>query len=267
METRLQMVREIRRCLDVTYSPDYYDFLKCYMKPFAIILFHLTKPQFLGNTENKIRYVVIDILYRLPHTEVLRPFANDILRVVVHVLVSDNEEVGLQCTHIIFDIVRHYRPESNGELQPFFDFVVQMYQNFKQTVTKFFESEPVRNSDPEPEHSTVQNVSDFEPVRSNDREDEMNIDEIIHPMEGHHRKPNQEIKWSMMSFKMVHECPVVVMYLIQSNYQPVQGFIPHLVQLMIQTISVVGPRDVPASMMSDYVDLRAAQVKVSIYKG
>ncbi|KAK1347891.1 hypothetical protein POM88_055015 [Heracleum sosnowskyi] len=97
METRLQMVRDIRKDLEVTYTAEYFRFLQCYTKSLFIILFGITKPQFYSNAENKIRYIVIDILYRLPHIEVLRPFVNDILRSAIRVLINDNEEIALQC--------------------------------------------------------------------------------------------------------------------------------------------------------------------------
>ncbi|KAK1363493.1 Histone acetyltransferase SAGA, TRRAP/TRA1 component, PI-3 kinase superfamily [Heracleum sosnowskyi] len=262
METRLQMVRDIRKDLEVTYTAEYFRFLQCYTKSLFIILFGITKPQFYSNAENKIRYIVIDILYRLPHIEVLRPFVNDILRSAIRVLINDNEEIALQCVRVVFDIFRHYRPPSS-ELQPFFDYVVQLHRNFKQIVTHVFESAPV----PDPEPETHSQVPDPEPETHSKVLDEslwdteMTVEEIIHPIGGAYRDPKREIFRSKMSFKMVVECPVMVMYLYQMNYHPVQGVLQHLVQLMIQNISIMGPKDVPASIMSHYIDMRTAQVK------
>lgn len=272
------MVREIRKNLDVTYTPEYFHFLKCYTKPFYVILFRLTKPQFRSNVENKIRYVVIDVLFRLPHIEVLRPFAKDILRVAIQVLINDNEEIGLQCARIIFDIVRHFRPQCR-ELHKFFSYVLQLQRNFGQIVVQVFENAPVPDPEPEtnspvlpdPEPGTHSLVPDTEldihlPVEDRWLWDaDMTFDEIIHPVGGIYKDPNRVIFRSNMSLKMAAESPFTVMSLFKMKYQPAKGLVQHLVQVMIQNLSIVGPKDVPVSKMSHYIDMRAAQVKVYNY--
>ncbi|KAJ0907922.1 putative non-specific serine/threonine protein kinase [Helianthus annuus] len=140
IQSRLQMAMEVRDSLEITHTGEYLNFLKCYFRPFSGILYHITKPQFTDNPEHKLRNIIIEILNRLPHSEVLRPFVQELLKVAMHVLTTDNEENGLICIRIIFDLLRNFRPTQETEVQPFLDFVCKIYQNFRLTVSHFFES-------------------------------------------------------------------------------------------------------------------------------
>ncbi|WJX55827.1 non-specific serine/threonine protein kinase [Trifolium repens] len=81
------------------------------------------EPQFVDNPEHKLRNIVVEILNRLPHSEVLQPFVQDLLKVAMQGLTTDNEENGLICIRIIFDLLRNFRPTLENEVQPFLDFV------------------------------------------------------------------------------------------------------------------------------------------------
>lgn len=61
-------------------------------------------------------------LYRLPPNEVLKPFAGELLRVCLAVLAQDNEENGLVCLRIAFDLHKAYRPALADHVAPFLDF-------------------------------------------------------------------------------------------------------------------------------------------------
>ncbi|ERM96869.1 hypothetical protein AMTR_s00254p00000830 [Amborella trichopoda] len=126
MPVRLTMATEVRDSLEIVHSSEYLNFLKCYFRVFSTILTQLTKPQFADSIEHKVRNVIVEILNRLPHSEVLRPFVQDLLKVAMHVLTTDNEENGLICLRIIFDLLRNFRPTLEAEVQPFLDFVCKV---------------------------------------------------------------------------------------------------------------------------------------------
>ncbi|KAI9123770.1 hypothetical protein K1719_005070 [Acacia pycnantha] len=46
---------------------------------------HLVELQSVNNPEHKLRNIVVEILNRLPHSEVLRPFVKDRLKVAMQV--------------------------------------------------------------------------------------------------------------------------------------------------------------------------------------
>lgn len=244
MERRLSMAIEVRDSLEIAHTAEYLNFLRCYFKAFSLILLQRTKPQFLDNPEHKLRNIIVEILNRLPHSEVLRPFVQDLLKVAMQVLTTDNEENGLICIRIIFDLLRNFRPALENETQPFLDFVCKIYQNFRSTVTHFFESGMVVAEDVKP----IENSSSDQGL-------------AIPTYSG-----NGQLNPSTRSFKIVTESPLVVMFLFQlCNNRLVHTNIPHLLPLMVAAISIPGPEDVPPHLKPHFIELKGAQVKVRTY--
>ncbi|XP_023893486.1 uncharacterized protein LOC112005468 [Quercus suber] len=240
---RLQMAMEVRDSLEIAHTAEYLNFLKCYFRAFSVVLLQITKPQFADSPEHKLRNIVVEILNRLPHSEVLRPFVQDLLKVAMQVLTTDNEENGLICIRIIFDLLRNFRPTLENEVQPFLDFVCKIYQNFKSTVSHFFESGAVAGEDVKPMDTLSSSSSDQVLT--------------IGPAAG----GSGQLNPSTRSFKIVTESPLVVMFLFQLYSRLVQTNIPHLLPLMVAAISVPGPEKVPPHLKTHFIELKGAQVK------
>ncbi|XVE82488.1 hypothetical protein DITRI_Ditri16bG0008800 [Diplodiscus trichospermus] len=241
IQTRLQMAMEVRDSLEIAHTAEYLNFLKCYFRAFSVILLQITKPQFTDNPEHKLRNIVVEILNRLPHSEVLRPFVQDLLKVAMQVLTTDNEENGLICIRIIFDLLRNFRPTLENEVQPFLDFVCKIYQNFKSTVGHFFDNATV-GMEVDVKHMDTSSVSDQGITSSG-------------------YVGNGKLNPSTRSFKIVAESPLVVMFLFQLYSRLVQTNIPHLLPLMVAAISVPGPEKVPPHLKTQFTELKGAQVK------
>lgn len=239
---RLQMVMEVRDSLEIAHTAEYLNFLKCYFRAFSAILLQITKPQFVDNQEHKLRNIVVEILNRLPHSEVLRPFVQDLLKVAMQVLTTDNEENGLICIRIIFDLLRNFRPTLENEVQPFLDFVCKIYQNFKLTVSHFFDNMAMTGEDVKPMETSLS---------------DQGINTTI--------ATGSQLNPSTRSFKIVTESPLVVMFLFQLYSRLVQANIPQLLPLMVAAISVPGPERVPPHLKTHFIELKGAQVKVGAY--
>ncbi|KAF7809661.1 transformation/transcription domain-associated protein-like [Senna tora] len=238
IQARLQMVMEVRDSLEIAHTAEYLNFLKCYFRAFSVILLQITKPQFVDNPEHKLRNIVVEILNRLPHSEVLRPFVQDLLKVAMQVLTTDNEENGLICIRIIFDLLRNFRPTLENEVQPFLDFVCKIYQNFQLTVGHFFENGAVAGDDVKPMETSLsdQGISTASAT-------------------------GLQLNPSTRSFKIVTESPLVVMFLFQLYSRLVQANIPQLLPLMVAAISVPGPEKVHPHLKTHFIELKGAQVK------
>ncbi|KAL2520396.1 Phosphatidylinositol 3- and 4-kinase family protein with FAT domain [Forsythia ovata] len=256
IQARLQMAMEVRDSLEICHTGEYLNFLKCYFRAFSAILYHFTKPQFVDNSEHKLRNIIIEILNRLPHSEVLRPFVQELLKVAMHVLTTDNEENGLICIRIIFDLLRNFRPTLENEVQPFLDFVCKIYQNFRATVSYFFESGAVVAPPPVPASTSGSMGSSF----SGDDVKTMEVDQMGLPSSSAGGTAVQ-LNPSTRSFKVVTESPLVGMFLFQLYGRLVQTNIPHLLPLMVAAISVQGPEKVPAHLKTHFIELKGAQVK------
>ncbi|KAK4773935.1 hypothetical protein SAY87_028954 [Trapa incisa] len=239
MHLRFNLAVEVRDSLEIAHTAEYLNFLKCYFRAFSAILLQITKPQFIDNIEHKLRNVIVEILNRLPHSEVLRPFVQDLLKVAMQVLTTDNEENGLICIRIIFDLLKNFRPTLESEVQPFLDFVCKIYQNFGATVNHFFESGAISSENVQPIDTSDQGISPT----------------------GNMYSGTVELNPSNRSFKIVTESPLVVMFLFQLYSRLVQTNIPHLLPLMVAAISVRGPEKVPPHLKPHFLELKGAQVK------
>ncbi|XP_022879771.1 transcription-associated protein 1-like isoform X2 [Olea europaea var. sylvestris] len=255
-QTRLRMALEVRDSLEICHTGEYLNFLRCYFRAFSAILYNNTKPQFVDNPEHKLRNIVIEILNRLPHSEVLRPFVQELLKVAMHVLTTDNEENGLICIRIIFDLLRNFRPTLENEVQPFLDFVCKIYQNFGATVSYFFESGAEVAPPPAPASTSGSVGSSF----LSDEVKSMEVSHEVGTLSGYVGASGQ-LNPSTRSFKVVTESPLVVMFLFQLYSRLVQTNIPHLLPLMVAAISVQGPEKVPPHLKAHFIELKGAQVK------
>ncbi|KAA8531972.1 hypothetical protein F0562_006886 [Nyssa sinensis] len=256
IQTRLQMAMEVRDSLEITHTGEYLNFLKCYFRAFSAILYQITKPQFTDNPEHKLRNIIVEILNRLPHSEVLRPFVQELLKVAMHVLTTDNEENGLICIRIIFDLLRNFRPTLENEVQPFLDFVCKIYQNFRLTVSHFFENGAA--VPPAPSSSISASTSSLTGLGGDDVKPGEMSDQVT--LSSGYVGAGQ-LNSSTRSFKIVTESPLVVMFLFQLYSRLVQTNIPHLLPLMVAAISVPGPEKVPPHLKTHFIELKGAQVK------
>lgn len=241
IQARLQMAMEVRDSLEIAHTAEYLNFLKCYFRAFSVVLLQITKPQFVDNPEHKLRNIVVEILNRLPHSEVLRPFVQDLLKVALQVLTADNEENALISVRIIFDLLRNFRPTLEAEVQPFLDFVCKIYQNFKATVSHFFEGGNVVGEEVKPMVDTSSS------------------DQSLSSGSGY--AGSSQLNPSSRSFKIITESPLVVLFLFQLYNRLVQTNIPHLLPLMVAAISVPGPEKVPPHLKNHFIELKGAQVK------
>ncbi|KAL2624095.1 hypothetical protein R1flu_008340 [Riccia fluitans] len=240
MQNRLLLATEVRDSIEIVHTSEYLNFLKSYFRVFSQLLTQSTKPQVTDTYEHKLRNVVVEILNRLPHSEVIRPFVQDLLKLSMHVLASDNDENGLICLRIIFDLHKNFRPALEPEVQPFLDFVCKIYQNFKATVSYFFEEAAADAQLAASQHGVGYMGQQKSPGSG--------------PASG-------QLNPSTQSFKIVTECPLIVMFLFQLYPRYIQPNIPLLLPLMVNSISLTGPSQVPANLKSTFAEFKGAQVK------
>lgn len=84
-------------------------------RPFAQTL----NEQVVDNKINKFRHVILEILHRLPNNEVLKPYNQELLLLVMSVVDSDNEDNAIQGLRVVFDLQKNYRPQLESEVPRF----------------------------------------------------------------------------------------------------------------------------------------------------
>jgi phosphatidylinositol kinase/protein kinase (PI-3 family) len=137
-EARRLLAAEVRDSVEVVHGGEYPAFLRHFFPAFHAVLTTLTSPQHTDNVVHKTRSVVLEILNRLPHNDALKERAHQLLPLAMNVVRADNEDNACTALRIIFDLHKNYRPTLETEVQPFLDFVRQLYASFKQTVAKAF---------------------------------------------------------------------------------------------------------------------------------
>ena len=69
---------------------------------------------------------------------------------------------------------------------------------------------------------------------------------------------------SSRSFKIINECPLIVLFLFQLYSKLVHTNITYLLPRMVAAISIPGPEKVPPHLKNQLADFKGAQVKVRV---
>lgn len=63
-----------------------------------------------------MRKLILEMIHRLPLSEIVRPHVRSILALMLKLLKTDNEDNVLVCLRIIIDIHKQYRPAFHPEV-------------------------------------------------------------------------------------------------------------------------------------------------------
>ena len=122
LDRKLQLLIEIRDGMEIVHSADYILFLQSFLKVFAHLL-ETTQPQTSDTLEHRVRNLVLEIVNRLPANDMLKPFAGQLMGLLLNVLQRDNEDNAVVCLRILFDLHKAYKGTLEDYVQPFMEFV------------------------------------------------------------------------------------------------------------------------------------------------
>ena len=287
------MVLQVRDSIEIVHTSEYPVFLKVYFSTFTALLSERSKPMSEDPHEQKLRMAVLEILNRLPQNEILRPYVADLLKLAMQILTTDTEESALVCLRIIFDAHKNFRPDLSQEVNPFLDFVQAIYRNLPETLQALEEASAGANPTAAGEGDTEEGKDGGEEggkggdggggeggageekgkgkgrgdrekgkgrergkEREGDKKGDVAMDEAPTAQPGARARPVQ----SMKSFRVVTECPLIVMFLFQLYPESVKRYVQELLPLMVQCISlkVESSGAVQGGLFADF---KAAQVK------
>lgn len=156
----------------------------------------------------------------------MRPFALDLLKVLMHLLRVENEDNAVICLKIIIDMHRSYKQMLQDQVQPFLDIVQDMYRNMEQTVKDAFDM-PATTPTPTPNAAPTPNpLSSFQSPRPMSPASDVTSD-----------SPAKTLAKSLHSFKVLTECPIIVVLLFQSHRQFVNTNIQTFVPLIVDALN------------------------------
>jgi transformation/transcription domain-associated protein len=85
--------------------------------------------------------MLLTTIQRLPHSENMKQFVAEIQNLMVHLLRTDNEELGVICVKIVIDFNRTYRALLDPYILPFIEWINELYNGMPQLVEKTFKED------------------------------------------------------------------------------------------------------------------------------
>ena len=139
LKDALLAANELREGIEIVHTVEFPLMLSALLPAFSNILGHRTSPNpDTSTTDHKLRNAVLEIICRMPSNEILRPHAPHLVAVALDILNRDYEENALLASRIIFDLYKVYRTLPQDYVQPYLDFVQNAYRTLPKSVQANF---------------------------------------------------------------------------------------------------------------------------------
>ncbi|RYN82430.1 Transcription-associated protein 1 [Alternaria tenuissima] len=172
-------------------------------------------PVFISTSpEQRIRNCVLEILHRLPMnpTEAIEPHAAKIVDKLMSLVKLENEDNAVLCMKTIMDFQRHQTKALADRVQPFLDLIQEMFETMEQAVHDTFDSNTTASasqgvpSTPN-NHQFSQSPRPSSPATA--------LTSSAGDIGSEHQQTRMLLK-GMQSFKVLAECPIIVVSLFQA---------------------------------------------------
>jgi transformation/transcription domain-associated protein len=237
----LKILSELRDNFELLHSEEYPTFLATLLPVFDTILKKLPytpsnqihsddsssserSPSILESNQcsplqsiHLIRYSIVELCSVLPHNEILRPFAAQIMKMVLEVLRMDYEEIAFIASKIISELHKNYRDILSEYAEPYLNFVFMSYRLLKGNVQKNLTFPELSINDNNQVATTV-------------------------------TKPNFGLK-AAISFRILTECPLTVFLILQLYPKYIKKNLMQLLPLMMEALGQKPPPPPPLSSM------------------
>ncbi|KAI0129256.1 hypothetical protein F4776DRAFT_162016 [Hypoxylon sp. NC0597] len=229
-KAKLEAATSLRDSLDhYTNGPHYPIFLKRMMPIFIIILrgpciFQSTSP------EQKLRNCVLEILHRLPthqtqtSPEPFEPYAEEIVDILMSLVRNDNEDNATLCVKIISDIMRHQPKVLQGKVQPFLDLIQELFEQMEKVVKEQLDNTAIPFNASGPPSTPGSTQTNFQSPRPGSPV--ASVTDLGQDLQ----QQSRPLLKGMQSFKVLSECPIIVVSVFQTHrniiQQNVKAFVP-----------------------------------------
>ncbi|KAJ2795298.1 transcription-associated protein 1, partial [Coemansia guatemalensis] len=213
-----------------------------------------TPPVFVSAApEQKLRSTLLEIIQRIPHSEVFRPIVQEVVTTLVALVKIENEDNAVVCLKIIYELHRMYRQLLENVAQPFLELASELYRNADQML-KTAESVDT------PASLSTPNASLLSPS-------------AMSPGPDSGDSASKNLSKAACSFKVLTEVPIIVVSIIQANRRHAEPFVtnilPHILHMLelgpktnsTQQQQQQQPEAISAYGRSAYADLITAQSK------
>ncbi|GAB7342824.1 hypothetical protein MBLNU457_g0953t2 [Dothideomycetes sp. NU457] len=184
-------------------------------------------PVFISTSpEQRLRNTTLEILHRIPTNmpDITDPYAPLIVDKCMGMVMAENEDNAVLCLKIIMDLERHHSKSCAEKVQPFLDLILDLFDTMEQTVKDTFDTHG-QNSNGAGGASTPgasQSPRPGSPVTS----------ASLAATVGDEQQTTRQLLKGTQSFKLVSECPIIVVSIFQAHRslvnKNVKNFIPRI---------------------------------------
>lgn len=227
IKQRVESAGTLRDSLDhYTTGVIYPAFLKKLVPIFVNIL--KGPPVFISSSgEQKLRNTILEIVHRLPSTpaEPLEPFAVELVDLLMKLIRIENEDNAILCVKTIMDIMRHQTKVMQDKVQPFISLIREMFDGMEAAVRDQLDSPVAANTAPGVP-STPNGAQTFVSLRP------VSPVAYVNDIGADPQQQTKPLLKGMQSFKVLAECPIIVV----SIFQVYRATVPPNVKLFVPLI-------------------------------
>lgn len=194
-------------------------------------VFQATSPE-LVNLQ-KLRNCVLEIFHRLPTSqsppEPFEPYAHEVVDLLMDLVRTDNEDNAVLCVKIVSDIMRHQHKIMGSKVQTFLSLIQELFEQLDKVVREQLDNTSSAGP-PGPPSTPGSTQTTFLPHQQSPRPGspvatgapDFNADAS--------QQSNRPLPRGMQSFKVLAECPIIVVSIFQvyrsTVAQNVKAFVP-----------------------------------------
>ncbi|KAL2863263.1 histone acetyltransferase TRA1 [Aspergillus lucknowensis] len=185
------------------------------------------EPVFTNSSlEQKLRNCVLETLHRLPMMSPdVEPYAADMVDLLMDLVRIENEENAVLCMKTIMDLERNQARATAGRVQPFLELIQEMFQTMEQVVRDTFDTPNQATpagmpSTPGASAQTFQSPRPSSPAAS------------VPDLGPDQQTSNNVLLKGMHSFKVLAECPIIVVSIFQTHRNSVSANVKLFVPLI-----------------------------------
>ncbi|KAK3200882.1 hypothetical protein GRF29_213g235076 [Pseudopithomyces chartarum] len=234
LRAKLAQAIDIRDNIE-TYcqGQQYSTFLNHLIPPFLKILDGA--PVFISTSpDQRLRNCVLEILHRLPQTppDLVEPHAAKIVDKLMSLVKTENEDNAVLCMKTIMDFQRHQAVTKSlkDRVQPFLDLIQEMFETMEQAVQDTFD-----NATPAPSGQGVPSTPSNHQYSQSPRPGSPATSLTSGPAGDMNTEQTRMLLKGMQSFKVLAECPIIVV----SLFQAYRGVVNQNVKLFVPLIKNV----------------------------
>jgi len=180
------------------------------------------KPDFSPNAhEHVLRNQTLEVLHRLQHqSPEVEPYAIEMIDTLMSLVRVENEDNAVLCLKTIMDLERHQPKATESKVLPFLELIQEMFDQMEQVVRDTFDAPAASanstSATPNPNPQAFQSPRPGSPA-------------TIVSDPGADKKDHAPLARGMQSFKVLAECPIIVVSIMQAHRPLVQQYVTNFV--------------------------------------